>query len=73
MKRRASRRQVFSPHAYDPGRLNQCPICQWLIDQDHAEALSMNPEHREPTQGLVQPTPPQFEYVPLEVAGFTLV
>jgi hypothetical protein len=35
----SSRRDLFAPHAYDRGTLRRCPICQWAIEQDHAEAL----------------------------------
>lgn len=36
-----SRRGVFAPHAHDPSVLRRCPVCQWAVDQDHAEALAM--------------------------------
>jgi len=37
--RQTSRRDLFAPHAFDPLTLRRCPICQWAIEQDHAEAL----------------------------------
>lgn len=66
-----SRCGVFAPHAFDPARLHQCPICQWAIDEDHAEALTMHAAPVEPDT-WPQPPPGRFEYVPLAVAGLTL-
>lgn len=37
-----SRRGILAPHAHDRGRLGRCPICLWVIDQDHSEALAVN-------------------------------
>ncbi len=37
-----SRRDIPAPHDADRSRIRRCPICQWAIDQDHAEALAMN-------------------------------
>jgi hypothetical protein len=37
-----SRRGVLAPHAHDRGKLARCPICVWVIDQDHSEALAVN-------------------------------
>jgi len=36
-----SRRSLFVPHLAEPSKLRRCPICQWAVDQDHAEALAM--------------------------------
>lgn len=36
-----SRRGVFAAHVSDPLKVKCCPICQWAIEQDHAEALGM--------------------------------
>jgi hypothetical protein len=37
--RRDSRRGLFAPHASEPSALRRCPICQWIVEQDHVEAL----------------------------------
>jgi hypothetical protein len=37
--RRDSRRTLFAPHDAEPLKLRRCPICQWAVEQDHAEAL----------------------------------
>jgi len=37
-----SRRGIPAPHDSDRSRIRRCPICQWAVDQDHAEALDMN-------------------------------
>jgi hypothetical protein len=37
-----SRRGISAPHDADRTRIRQCPICQWAVDQDHAEALDLN-------------------------------
>jgi hypothetical protein len=39
---RSSRRGVLAPHAFDVAKLRRCPICQWAIEQDHADALAMH-------------------------------
>jgi hypothetical protein len=64
---------VFAPHAFDPPRLHQCPICQWAVDEDHAEALTMQAASPEPPHHEAEPAQDQYEYVPLAVAGFTLL
>ncbi|HEY6508956.1 MAG TPA: hypothetical protein VIY56_13140 [Vicinamibacterales bacterium] len=69
-----SRRTLFVPHLAEPSKLRRCPICQWAVDQDHAEALAML------GGGAVIPSQP-FPEVVLEsdapdavaVAGFALV
>jgi hypothetical protein len=45
---RESRRYLFAPHVFDPARLRRCPVCQWAVEQDHAEALVMHTK-RSPT------------------------
>jgi hypothetical protein len=40
--RRDSRRTLFAPHAAEPLKLRRCPICQWAVEQDHAEAPAMH-------------------------------
>lgn len=42
MERAATRRDVFAPHVDDPRRLGRCPVCQWALGRDHAEALALN-------------------------------
>jgi hypothetical protein len=37
-----SRRGILAPHAHDRATWTRCPICQWAIEQDHAEALAMH-------------------------------
>ena len=39
---RESRRYLFAPHVFDLARLRRCPVCQWAVEQDHAEALAMH-------------------------------
>ena len=36
-----SRKDVLKTHAGGPEKLRRCPICRWLIDVDHEEALAM--------------------------------
>lgn len=36
-----SRRDVLKTHAGGPEKQRRCPICRWLIDADHEEALAM--------------------------------
>lgn len=70
----SSRRRLFTPHAYNPSRLRICPICQWAVEQDHAEALAT------PTNGTPNPSRPPAELAPERdaqeaavVVGFALV
>jgi hypothetical protein len=49
----ASRRRVFTPHAHDLAKMRRCPICRWAVEQDHVEALRIQP-NRTP----LAPTPP---------------
>lgn len=70
---RDSRRFLFAPHVSDLARLRQCPICEWVIDQDHAEALTMDAAPAQPPDPLAEPAPDRYEYVPLAVASLTLV
>jgi hypothetical protein len=37
-----SRRGIFAPHAGERLRVRRCPVCQWAVEQDHAEALAMH-------------------------------
>ena len=37
-----SRRGILAPHAHDREKRARCPICLWVIDQDHSEALTVN-------------------------------
>jgi hypothetical protein len=70
----SSRVGVFSLHGGDLLRLRRCPICQWAIDQDHAEALAMHteriskPSHL--TEGIALERDAQQ---PAVVTGFALV
>jgi hypothetical protein len=71
---RGSRRFLFAPHISDLARLRQCPICEWVIDQDHAEALTMHAaQDPKPPNSLSGRAPDRYEYVPLEVVSSTLV
>jgi hypothetical protein len=45
---RESRRYLFAPHVFDLARLRRCPVCQWAVEQDQAEALAMHMK-RSPT------------------------
>jgi hypothetical protein len=65
---------LFAPHASEPSALRRCPICQWVIEQDHVEALVIH-EMRNPRLSH-----PPLEFAPediaqeaAEVAGFALV
>lgn len=71
--RRASRRYLLAPHLSEPSRLRRCPICQWVIDQDHAEASTMLEKQSARPYFQVELAPEQYEYVPLAVASSTLV
>ena len=69
-----SRRTLFVPHLAEPSKLRRCPICQWAVDQDHAEALAL---HTGAAVDLSEPFP---EVVPdsdtgevIAAAGFALV
>jgi hypothetical protein len=44
-----SRRHLFDTHDADPSKVKRCPICEWAVEQDHAEALAM---HRQQTPEL---------------------
>jgi hypothetical protein len=37
-----SRRNLFDTHDADPRKAKRCPICQWAVEQDHAEVLAMH-------------------------------
>jgi hypothetical protein len=67
-----SRRTLFVPHAAEPSKLRRCPICQWAVEQDHAEALAMLMEGAvigsQPFPEVVQDSGPQEA-----AAGFALV
>ena len=72
--RRDSRRGLFAPHAAEPSALRRCPICQWVIGQDHVEALVIQ------TKLYPNPSHPPLEFEPEDVAqeaavvaGFALV
>jgi hypothetical protein len=71
--RRDSRRGLFAPHHTNPLKLRRCPICQWAIDEDHAEALTMSVAPAQPPDPPAEATSDRYEYVPLAVAGFALV
>jgi hypothetical protein len=65
---------LFAPHASEPSALRRCPICQWVIEQDHVEALVI---HTKPKPNL---SPPPLDLAPEDaaeeaavVAGFALV
>lgn len=71
---RASRRELFAPHAGDPLMLRRCPVCSWAIEQDHAEALALrassSPRTPRPAVGRLWEREAQEELV---VVGFALV
>ena len=71
-----SRRRLFTPHASDPSRLRLCPICQWAVEQDHAEALAAHTK-RTPTPSLSHPpaglAPERDAEEAAVVVGFALV
>jgi hypothetical protein len=72
--RRDSRRDLFAPHASEPRALRRCPICQWVMEQDHAEALAMHAKRKPDTSrspaDLAQKRDAQEAAA---VAGFALV
>jgi hypothetical protein len=53
-----SRRGIPAPHDADRSRIRRCPICQWAVDQDHAEALDMDARVQAPAH---PPAPPAAE------------
>ena len=69
-----SRRRLFTPHASSPSRLRLCPICQWAVEQDHAEALAIHtsrtPSLSHPAAGLA---PERDAQEAAAVMGFALV
>jgi hypothetical protein len=69
-----SRRHLFDTHDADPWKVKRCPICEWAVEQDHAEALAMHtretPGRSQPTAGLA-PEPAADKQ--LKVVGFALV
>lgn len=71
-----SRRRLFAPHAADTSRLRHCPICQWAVEQDHAEALAA---HANGTPALSPTLPPAGQepecdaQKPAAVVDFALV
>jgi hypothetical protein len=46
---------MIGPHSERPARRAACPICQWVIGQDHDEALVMH-ETWLRAQALMSPT-----------------
>jgi hypothetical protein len=70
-----SRRGIPAPHNYDRSRIRRCPICQWAIDQDHAEALAMAVAERAQSGAPApSPAPPgRSDEEELVAAGFALV
>jgi hypothetical protein len=69
-----SRRDVSAPHGTDRSRIRRCPICQWAIDQDHAEALAMAVAGA--SAGGARPSPARpgrSDEEELVAAGFALV
>jgi hypothetical protein len=38
--------------------MRRCPICQWAVEQDHAEALGLNSP---PSPATVRPDPPALD------------
>jgi hypothetical protein len=70
----ATRRRVFTPHAHDLSKMRRCPICRWAVEQDHAEALGMQP-HGVPTKSPpARPLPVEADVQDAaEIAGFALV
>ena len=71
---RESRRGLFAPHASDRLKLRRCPICQWAVEQDHAEAFAMHsvrlPEASHPGARLA---PERDAHEELVAVGFALV
>jgi hypothetical protein len=65
---------LFAPHASEPSALRRCPICQWIIEQDHVEALAihtkLNPNLSHPPLEL---EPEDAVEEAAAVAGFALV
>jgi hypothetical protein len=72
--RQTSRRDLFAPHAFNPLTLRRCPICQWAIEQDHAEALgttaAQDPRPSGPASGCARGPEAQEEAL---VVDFALV
>lgn len=70
--RRDSRRGLFAPHASEPSALRRCPICQWIIEQDHVEALVHTMRNPNVSQRPSEPAEDAAEEA-AAVAGFALV
>jgi len=72
--RRDSRREVFAPHASQPSALRRCPICQWAIEQDQAEALAIHAKGKpNPSRLPAGLAPERDAQEAAAVAGFALV
>jgi hypothetical protein len=70
-----SRRAIVVPHIGDRAKLRRCPICQWVIDQDHAEALAIELAAVRAVQPAVEASQPAARTAvkPAEPIGFALV
>jgi hypothetical protein len=69
-----SRREVPAPHGADRSRIRRCPVCQWAIDQDHAEALAMAVARARAGAPPPSPAPPgRSDEEELVADGFVLV
>jgi hypothetical protein len=69
-----SRRDIPAPHNFDRSRISRCPICQWAIDQDHAEALAMAVARASAGGLRPSPAPPaRSDEEELVAVGFALV
>jgi hypothetical protein len=65
---------VFAPHASQPSALRRCPICQWAIEQDHAEALAIHAKGKPRLSRLPADLAPEDDaQEAAAVAGFALV
>jgi hypothetical protein len=65
---------VFAPHASQPSALRRCPICQWAIEQDHAEALAIHATGKpNPSRLPADLAPERDAQEAAAVAGFALV
>jgi len=69
--RRDSRRTLFAPHAAEPLKLRRCPICQWAVEQDHAEALVIHAKRTPyPSRPPVELAPERDAQEELAEVGF---
>jgi len=72
--RQDSRRGQFAPHAFRVSAVRHCPVCQWVLDQDHTEALAMHTTRTlDRSRPAAELAPEQDAQEAAAVAGFAFV